>query len=268
MHEAVIEENDKCIKAKSGISGSTIKIIAMVSMLIDHIAATILQDYIVNTNVVDAYGNDSAGSWITLYYVMRLIGRIAFPIYAFLLVEGYSHTRNKWRYLLRLIGFAFVSEIPFDLAFVINDEAVRMGKIMDFSSQNVFFTLAVGLLVVILADMVNKTELNRIVKCMVCLMILAAGALLAYVLKTDYALYGVVAIFIIYMLRKIPAVGVAAGCAPLIASTTLEITALLACIPVAKYNGTRGLKLKWVFYLFYPVHLLMLWWFTFLSNFS
>ncbi|NLC03985.1 MAG: TraX protein, partial [Tissierellia bacterium] len=91
-----------------------LKIIALISMVIDHYGA-IFQ------------------SGIDIY---RIIGRLAFPIYAFLLVEGYTHTRDVKKYGRRLLIFALVSELPFDLAFY--------GK-LSFTHQNIFFTLFIGL---------------------------------------------------------------------------------------------------------------------------
>ena len=90
------------LKEKYGLSGRTLKIIAVISMLIDHLTAGLLDR-----------GYWAAGHQITktgryLYYVLRGIGRIAFPIYCFLLIEGYIHTRNKWKYLLRLSLFGLM----------------------------------------------------------------------------------------------------------------------------------------------------------------
>lgn len=88
------------------------------------------------------YGEVSAAN--PLYQtdmVLRGIGRVAFPIFCFLLVEGFLHTKNVWKYAGRLALFALVSEIPFDLAF--------QGEWLFMGYQNIFFTLLVGLLVMI-----------------------------------------------------------------------------------------------------------------------
>lgn len=94
---------------RKGLSGSALKIIAIVTMLIDHIAATVIIRIL-------KFGGYNDGLY-QLYRVMRNIGRIAFPIFCFLLVEGFMHTRDREKYALRLGCFAAVSEIPFDLAF-------------------------------------------------------------------------------------------------------------------------------------------------------
>ena len=103
-----------------GLSGSTLKIIEMVTMLIDHIGAAVLARMIIagNADLYDAYRT------------LRMIGRIAFPIFCFLLIEGFQHTKNAKKYAERLFLFAAISEIPFDLAF--------SAKVLEFQYQNVF----------------------------------------------------------------------------------------------------------------------------------
>lgn len=103
-------------KESRGISGSTLKLIAVVTMLIDHVAASILAQ-IIFMNPAN-YTNEGLKNTpiVVVYVIMRCIGRIAFPIYIFLLLEGFRYTRNRWRYLGRLVLFALISEIPFDMA--------------------------------------------------------------------------------------------------------------------------------------------------------
>ena len=110
---------------QQGISGYWLKVIAVVSMLIDHTSAVILEQ-------IPGLENPA--------FLMRIIGRAAFPIYCFLLVEGFYHTRSRAKYAGRLFLFALISEVPFDLAF--------SRRMWDFSSSNVFFTLLFGLLVI------------------------------------------------------------------------------------------------------------------------
>ena len=110
---------------QQGISGYWLKVIAVVSMLIDHTSAVILEQ-------ISGLENPA--------FLMRIIGRLAFPIYCFLLVEGFYHTRSRAKYAGRLFLFALISEVPFDLAF--------SRRMWDFSSNNVFFTLLFGLLVI------------------------------------------------------------------------------------------------------------------------
>ena len=126
-------------KKKIGISGSTLKMIAVITMLIDHVAAGVLGRYLTMYALDSTPGAIDYNTLWIIYEVMRGIGRVAFPIYCFLLVEGFTHTKSVGKYSLRLLLFAFVSEVPFDLLF--------NGKVVDLSYQNVFFTLWIGLLV-------------------------------------------------------------------------------------------------------------------------
>lgn len=127
---------------KRGISGSTLKLIAMASMLIDHTAACVLYRIIMADPAnFDARGQAIMTPACVTYFVMRGIGRLAFPIYIFLLLEGFEHTRSRWRYLGRLVIFALISEIPFDMALSFSYRDVRYilsGHILEFSYQNVF----------------------------------------------------------------------------------------------------------------------------------
>ena len=115
------------------LSAAVLKWTAILTMLIDHVGAAVLAGLAKKHQGwgVGVFSRD-------FYYATRVIGRIAFPIFCFLLIEGLFHTRSRWKYLFRLGLFAVISEIPFDLAF--------QGTLLEFGSQNVFFTLFFGLL--------------------------------------------------------------------------------------------------------------------------
>lgn len=123
------------------LSGSALKWIAVITMFIDHIGAVILEKGVIlayNRQLPSALSYDTSLFLSQIDRIFRQIGRISFPIFCFLLVEGFFHTSNRLRYALRLALFAFLSEIPFDLAF--------RGCILEFSYQNVIFTLLFGFL--------------------------------------------------------------------------------------------------------------------------
>ena len=110
---------------KKGISGSTVKIIAVIAMLIDHTAAVVMIRQIMARGFQEAAvgGQSRLFDWLmengVLFYgyqIMRMIGRLGFPIFCFLLVEGFQRTRDVKKYALRLGLFALISELPFDLA--------------------------------------------------------------------------------------------------------------------------------------------------------
>lgn len=230
---------------EKGLTGSTLKLIAMASMLIDHIGLVIIGRML------------AAGAWrdwnltnAALYHaytICRMLGRIAFPIFCFLLAEGFVHTRDVKKYALRLMIFALISEIPFDL--------VLKSKLWDFTYQNVFFTLAIGLVVLIAYQWVQtKAFPNRFWKYFFEILVIAAGMAAAEQLHTDYGAKGVLAIVMFYFLRG-NRFYQTAGVGLLFMN---KISALFAFFPILMYNGKRGIKMKWAFYLFYPLHLLML----------
>lgn len=250
---------------KKGITGSTLKIIAIIAMFIDHFAAIVMDRYLFASGFY-VRGTDgsimgidpSIPNGMLIYWldvVLRLIGRIGFPIFCFLLIEGFIHTRCRWKYLLRLAIFAFVSEIPFDLAFGFRGE----------SYQNVFFTLAIGFAVIWGIDAATGYIERRIQKkskdirqIIIAIVITVAGFLLAEALHTDYSGMGIVTIAIMYWLHKYQSKisAMVGGCVVLVLKEAMEFTAFATVPLIAKYNGERGLKLKYVFYLFYPVHIL------------
>lgn len=266
-----------------GISGSTLKLIAIITMFIDHAGATVIRAIAAHPAVVS--DNARRALWSDIYSVSRDIGRIAFPIFCFLIVEGFLHTRNVRKYAQRLFLFALLSEIPFDLAL--------KGNWYFPAKQNVYFTLLIGLLVLVGFEYVcgpvgrrkqendsmkgsekqTDTPMGNVVsgrshpteaaakgnipaaaRPVLCLVILAAGMYLAYRINTDYNFKGVFLIAILYLLhndRTLQCFGGAAGVA-------WEMPAPVAFLPVYLYNGTRGLRMKYFFYFFYPVHLLLL----------
>lgn len=242
--------------AGRGISGSTLKLIAIFTMLIDHIGAIVLARILIEKGMMTILMSGDLNAmvaWITenatLYYaysIMRMIGRLGFPIFAFLLVEGFQRTGNVKRYVLRLGAFALISEIPFDLAL--------SGQFTELSYQNVFFTLFIGLLTMVGFDAIEYKPWNKALKILLCGVVLAAGMTLAQILKTDYAAIGVACIMVLYIFRRKKVMQIAAGAVAFL----WEITAPLAFIPIGFYNGKRGLKMKYVFYVFYPAHLLIL----------
>ena len=241
---------------QKGISGYTIKMIAVISMLIDHTAATILEGMLTAGDAA-AFPLVS-GHWelfYRIYMIMRGIGRFAFPIYCYLLVEGFYHTRSVPKYALRLFVFALISEVPFDLA-------IRH-TLWDMKYNNVFFTLFLGLFVIALMRLVEERLKERFpagVRWLLDALIVAAGAFVAeHILFTDYGAGGVLAIVILYLLYQRRLLGFALAVLELVLlSGDLELTALLMLFPMACYNGTRGRQMKYFFYAIYPVHLLIL----------
>ena len=214
---------------KKGISASTLKWIAVVSMLVDHFGIAIYWQLEEHT--------------YKIYEIYRYIGRIAFPIYCFLLVEGFFLTRDIRKYVGRCFLFACISEIPFNMAIY--------GNAWYPHSQNVYFTLTIGLCTLAILDRVRGYDVVSVMKQLLCI---GMGAGIAQVLEVDYHYLGVLFIVMFYYCREMnkwhrDLIGAVAF--------SYEVTAPLAMIPIHFYNGERGLPLKYVFYLVYPVHLLI-----------
>ena len=206
---------------KIRINTFTLKMIAVVSMLIDHIGAVLFPQ------------NE----------ILRMLGRLAFPIFAYTLVEGFMHTHDVKKYLMRLGILALLSEIPFDLAF--------NGTILESGHQNVFFTLFLGILMLYLA-LKAPTNLQRIIT-------IVAMLIIADLLCTDYSSMGLLMIFWFYQFREnkiVKYIGIALINA--LCMGGIQIYAILSLIPIALHSGEQGRKCKAFFYGFYPVHLLAL----------
>lgn len=222
-----------------GFTGSTLKWIAIITMFIDHLAATLL------VRMMLCYGYSE--EMYIIYRVMRTIGRVAFPIFCFLLVEGFMRTRNVGKYIGRMSLFAILTEIPYDLAF--------SACILTWKDQSVMLTLLIGLLTMWGCSLIEKKwQENYIVQWIGFAACLAVGMQLAYLLNTDYAYKGILSIMAMYFFRKDKNLQVLAG------GITFfwEPWALLAFPLIYLYNGQRGMKMKYFFYAFYPLHLLLL----------
>ena len=127
-------------ESKKMLSGSALKLIAVITMLVDHTACFLLVSVpIFNKKLVI----NSTPYDFSFYIFLRAVGRLAFPIYAFLLTEGFQHTHDRKKYALNLLGFALISEIPWNLLH---------GGTMHYKTQNVFFTLFLGLLCMIIYE--------------------------------------------------------------------------------------------------------------------
>lgn len=188
---------------RTGITGSTLKIIAMITMLIDHIGATIVLQLVQrNSDNFDAFGNVRMTGMVILYYVLRGIGRLAFPIFIFLLLEGFQYTHNRFLYIGRLLLFAIISEIPFDLAVNLSTNSILKGHVLEFTSQNVFFTLAIGMIVLTVLEGLRVLQIDTILKTILIVGVTALGAALAYASHTDYGAIGVLAICAEYGFRN------------------------------------------------------------------
>lgn len=174
---------------------------------------------------------------------LRCIGRIAFPVFCFLLVEGFIHTRDVRRYMGRLALFAFLSEIPFDLAFY--------GVPFQFRYQNVFFTLLGGVALMYFWEKYRAWYIRGV---FVLFFVWIAGAILS-----DYGGSGILLILIYYMFREHRKTKLILGAGwNVLFFQGIQWFGAGASLPIACYNGKKGPGMKYFFYVFYPAHLLLL----------
>jgi hypothetical protein len=222
-----------------------LKVIAITSMAIDHSGKILFQNV-----------------------QMQIIGRIAFPIFAWLIAHGYRHTKNVKKYFWRLVLFAGISQIPYELAFkeLVRNQGWQLGL-------NIFFTLAAGLLAIILFERF-KNPLLRVGS-------VGLIAICAEIFRFDYGLYGVLLIFAFHIsytwhraLQALLIISITAFLYTpvfdvlILNSSTNNLywysffgtqLASIAALPLLwLYDGTKGPKAKWLFYLFYPLHFLAL----------
>ena len=217
------------------LDGTMLKVLAMISMVFDHAGDLFFPGVL----------------W------PRMIGRLAMPLFSFCIAEGYAHTHDRKKYLLRMGLFALVSEIPFDLAF---DGAVGLGH------QNIMLTFFLSILALLLFDRIRGekdplTGRYAVGKTVLALLTITAMAGLALLVRADYTVFAVVAVFLFYVLRgQRPLIRCGAGVAFLALTRTMGYYCAtgFSLIPLLLYNGKRGRGLKWLFYLFYPGHLLLL----------
>ena len=211
------------------LDGTVLKLIAMIAMIFDHVGDNFFPEQV----------------W------MRIIGRMAMPIFAFCIAEGFCHTRDKRKYLSRMVIFGIVSEIPFDL--------VTAGKMLEFSHQNIMLTFAWAILGLICVDKI--LEKNNKIKYLIVGLILLFFLIVSLILGLDYNMLAIALISVYYLLREkafwvknVVAMAVHA----LLRNVGIYWFGLLGFVPVFLYNGKRGKGLKWLFYAFYPGHLLLI----------
>ena len=221
------------------LSGSWLKLIAVVLMFIDHATLILLKDVPSFHAPLLQLGNKA----LTVYEILRQIGRPAFPIFCFLVAEGYVHTGNRKKYGRNLLIFALLSEIPYNL--------MLGGQVLHPASQNVFVTLFLGFLFM---EIWNRDwpELWKILA----FLVVAALALAA---RSDYGIRGAVLVLLMYALRERKPLRMILAY-PMLSGGA---AAFMAFVPISLYNGQRGfIRGKWMkyaFYMFYPVHILLLW---------
>lgn len=236
-----VEDSDiiKLVITMKIFNGFTLKIIGIVSMTVDHIGFMLFPDQL----------------W------MRIIGRAAFPIFAFLIAEGFRHSSNVYKYLLRLSIFAVVLEFLFFLVKVFADSSAFIEGI----PLNIFITLALGLATLIILEKEKKYYF-----------LLPLILVIIFLLPVDYGFYGLITILMMYYLKGyILAIGFISlnigyylleRFGPEVVGElqygldfrSFQIFSIYTIIFILLYNGKQGRKLKYLFYFFYPFHLIFI----------
>lgn len=222
------------------MTSSVLKIIAILTMIIDHVGK----------------------EFFTKELIFTYIGRISFPIFAFLISEGYIHTKNFKKYLYRLLVFAIVSQIPFSLF---------LGVFYNTNNLNIFFTLALGLVSIYTYDIIKQKCYSKFLGFLFVIFISSIGNKF----NVDYGFFGVFIIFLFYIFKNkkiLLTITFILSCfihyIDILINTNFYYPNIILCIcsmiPIIfinLYNGQQGelnKKFKYAFYLIYPVHLLIL----------
>ena len=247
--------------------GDTLKIIACITMLLDHIAVGIITP-VINSGIYDA---DTFSKLNAAHTILRAVGRNAFPIYCFLLVEGFTHTSSRLKYAIRLLLFGILSEPIYDITiksqkayFNINPiEVIRINSTYIGDSSNVFFTLFIGFITLLVIEKIQASSFDKAFKWAMIFLYSACFAGAAGIIRCSYKGYGVILIIILYLLKTRPPLNLIGGCCM---ESYMEKTcfAIPAFVLIYFYNGqksrnTSHSKLKkFIFYAFYPGHLLLI----------
>lgn len=263
----MVEVGDSCLyffRRETDMTQSTLKLLAMLFMLCDHFAKVVLSTGVL-LPAVGVAGNQY------LMIALETIGRMAFPIFAWFVAEGCRKTKNYPRYLTRLAMFAVLSEAPFQYCFY---QAGQNG--LTFACHNVIFTMLLSAAGIYGARKIKAYGVPDVVAM---LFPSVAVVALGWVLKTDYNAWGVALILMLYYLPEKKQKLALLGCWMTVfmlfwhgwnGETFVWLhpggTGLIwmwlggmVSVPVlATYNGVRGRKMKWLFYIFYPVHLTVL----------
>lgn len=238
-------------------------------MLFDHFCKIVLQ-WLLNNYWFELY-NTGKMTWEQYSHIDNFIrfdlyaaGAMAFPIFCYLLSEGFHYTKNRRRYIGLMLVFAIVSELPFDLGFF--SELSKLTGTFPFywGYQNVFFTLFLGLIALECIEKFSCNSKKKTDKIKSLLLQVASVAIIAIVselIKCDYGKNGILFIVAFYICRKNRFYQILLFLVTYMLVTGEQPTVyiILSCLIILFYNGARGkLKLKYFFYAFYPLHISLL----------
>lgn len=241
-----------------GLSGNQIKMIAFFLMLCDHIGFMLIENGVLyGQNVLywnQAIATPEGQKWYLAARILRFVGRMSFPLFAYFIAEGFRHTSSAGKYIFRMGFFALISEVPFDLA--------CFGTVYNPEYQNVLFTYFIALIAL------NFMEKAGRVSWILAILVAAPFGWIAWLIKCDYGALGVGLICLLYLLRRERKIQLVSG-AVVSAAESMEYYGIsaLSFLLLQTYNGQRGeAPLKYFFYLMYPLHLILFYALVYFAN--
>lgn len=229
--------NDFCKKFQC-LSGASLKLIAIISMLVDHTNKALIYPYLTSAD----------GFLATLSDLFDIIGRIAFPLFCFMLIEGFFKTRSRIKYLRNLLVFGVISEVPFDMC--------TTASFYDINWNNIMFTLSLVLVTVWIIDILKEKMRNKpkALWYIISFLIVGIACIVSMALSLDYEHHAILIGYFFYIFHDTPLFAIPFG----YASMYTQPWALLGFGLTLSYNGERGKQNKMFNYWFYPLHLLIL----------
>lgn len=251
------------------LSGNTLKVIAILTMLIDHLCKIVLQWLLSNYWwPMMQEGKITFEQYQSIDYFIRFnlqgVGTIAFPLFCYLLAEGFRYTRNRKRYIGMMLFFALISEIPFDIAFFSRYSMQEGTFPFYWNYQNVFFTLFLSLLSLACIDRFPSTldmQTSRKKALVWQIVGVAVLAVVADLICCDYGSMGILFVVAFYLCCKNRIYQILVFLLTYMITTGNQPTIyiLIACLVILLYNGKRGkMKIKYAAYAFYPIHITIL----------
>ncbi len=238
---------------EKGLSGNALKMIACVLMFFDHMSQGVALNSLgfMPTGVTTSWGIPVLWGIPTaslLATIATLAGRIAFPIFCFFLVQGVLLSGDYKKQIQRLLLFALIAEVPFDLGL--------FGQVFYWDHQNVLFELALGAVTIV--GMKKILDGDKKGKRSYAAWLFIAAAILAEILKFDYGASGIIAMVLLYLACNDRRRTMFMGLFAFFFEAPLYGTVYLSLPLIYQYNGKRGRGERWFFYIFYPAHLMAL----------
>ena len=218
-------------------SGAQLKYIAFLSMLADHVNKALIYPFLSGEGILQRISD-----------AFDILGRIAFPLFAFFLVEGFFKTGNRKKYLASLLIFGIISEIPFDMAL--------SGVFFEPNSNNIMFTLALMLITIWTIDILKEKmqNMSKYTWYPVSFVIVGIMCIISMVTGLDYEYHAIMIGYLFYIFYNKRVFAIFLGYLAIFK----EVWSLLGFSLILTYNGKRGKQNKLFNYCFYPVHLLIL----------